>query len=114
MKQAMNHFPELEGDELHYISNIINDMPEEELELFKSAYRSRRKDPVLFLILTLIGIVGIAGIHRFVAGHIGMGILYLFTVGLCYVGTIVDIINYKNFSFEYNRKQAIEILAEMR
>lgn len=110
----MNHFPKLEGDELHYISNIIKDMPKEDLELFKSVYMSRRKDPIIFLILALFGIVGIAGIHRFVAGHIGMGILYLLTAGLCYVGTIVDLINYKNFSFEYNRKQAIEILAEMR
>ena len=114
MKNALKHFPELEGDELHYVYNSVKDLPEDQLELFKSAYRSRRKDPLMFLILALIGLFGIAGLHRFVAGHIGIGILYLLTFGLCYIGTIVDLINYKSFSFEHNRKQALQILGEIR
>jgi hypothetical protein len=39
-----------------------------------------------------------------------MGILYLLTGGLCLIGTIVDLINYKNLAFEYNQKVAQEIL----
>ncbi|HMB98699.1 MAG TPA: TM2 domain-containing protein, partial [Balneolaceae bacterium] len=73
----------------------------------------RRKDPILLLILAAIGLFGVAGIHRFFAGHIGMGILYILTLGLCYIGTIVDMINYKNFAFEYNRKIAQEVKAEL-
>jgi TM2 domain-containing membrane protein YozV len=65
------------------------------------------------LILALIGLLGVAGIHRFFVGHIGMGILYVFTGGLCLVGTIVDMINYKNFAFEYNRKIAQDIIKEI-
>jgi len=34
-------------------------------------------------------------------------------LGLCYIGTIVDMINYKNFAFEYNRKIALEVKDEL-
>lgn len=113
MKNALKHFPELEGDELQYILNTVKDLPEDELELFKSSYKARRKDPILFLVLALLGLLGVAGIHRFIAGHIGLGVIYFFTAGLCFIGTIVDMINYKSFSFEYNRKQALQILNDM-
>lgn len=114
MKEALKHFPELEGEELQYVSNCIQDLSEEELELFKSIYRARRKDPVLFMIMILIGLIGVAGIHRFFIGHIGIGILFLLTGGLCLVGTIVDLINYKNISFEYNRKIARDALSQIK
>lgn len=113
MKNGLKHFPELEGDELQYILKTVKELSEDDLVIFKSSYKARRKDPVLFLILVLLGFFGAAGIHRFVAGHIGLGVIYLFTGGLCLVGTIVDLINYKNFSFEYNRKQALQILSEI-
>lgn len=113
MKKIFELLPELEGDESQYISALIEDMPMEKAKLFASIYRSRRRDPVLLLILALIGLLGVAGIHRFFVGHIGMGILYVFTGGLCLVGTIVDMINYKNFAFEYNRKIAQEIIKEI-
>lgn len=34
---------------------------------------------------------GCLGAHKFYEGKIGMGILYLFTLGLCGIGTIVDL-----------------------
>lgn len=114
MKNALKHFPELEGEELQYVYNSIKDLNEEQLEVFKATYRARRKDPLLFLILALLGLFGVAGIHRFFAGHIGLGLVYIFTFGLCFVGTIVDMINYKTFSFEYNRKQALQILQDLK
>lgn len=113
MKKIFELLPELEGDESQYISHIIEDMPDEKATLFSSIYRSRRRDPVLLLVLTLIGLFGVAGIHRFFVGHIGMGILYFFTLGLCSIGTIVDMINYKNFAFEYNRNVARNLLSEL-
>lgn len=113
MKRIYELLPELEGDESQYISAIIENMSDEEARLFSKIYKSRRRDPVLLLILALIGLFGIAGIHRFFVGHIGMGILYLVTGGLCFIGTIVDMINYKNFAFEYNRKVAQQILTEI-
>ena len=74
-------------------------------------YRSKRKDPQLILILCLLGLVGFAGIHRIVIGNIRMGILYFFTAGLCFIGTIVDIINHKELALEYNAKMITETLA---
>lgn len=44
------------------------------------------------LICCLLGLVGAGGIHYFYVGRIGMGILYFFTCGLLFVGTIVDLI----------------------
>jgi TM2 domain-containing membrane protein YozV len=113
MKKIFELLPELEGDESQYISAVIEDMSDEKAKLFSTIYKSRRRDPILLLILALIGLLGVAGIHRFLVGQIGMGILYVFTGGLCFIGTIVDMINYKNFAFEYNRKIAQQIITEI-
>jgi TM2 domain-containing membrane protein YozV len=113
MKKIFELLPELEGDESQYISEVIEDMPDEKAKLFSTIYKSRRRDPILLLILALIGLLGVAGIHRFLVGQVGMGILYVLTGGLCFIGTIVDMINYKNFAFEYNRKIAQQILTEI-
>ncbi|MBZ0243813.1 MAG: NINE protein, partial [Bacteroidales bacterium] len=59
--------------------------------------------------LCLLGFVGFAGVHRFILNQIGMGILYFFTAGLCLIGTIVDLVNYQNLTFTYNRQIASEI-----
>lgn len=34
---------------------------------------------------------GFLGVHRFYLGHIGLGLIYLFTCGLFMVGAIVDL-----------------------
>ena len=111
--KLFEYLPELEGEEAQYINQLMEQMPEERREMFSRIYRARRKDPILMLFLALIGLFGIAGIHRFMAGQIGMGLLYVFTAGLCVVGTIVDMINYRNFAFEYNRNVAMDVVKEL-
>jgi TM2 domain-containing membrane protein YozV len=49
-------------------------------------------DKSLVITLVLWFFLGILGIHRFYLGHIGMGVLYLLTGGLCGIGWIIDII----------------------
>jgi len=55
--------------------------------------------------------LGVAGVQRFMVGQIGMGILYLFTGGLCLIGTIIDTINHKKLAFEFNQQMARESMA---
>lgn len=57
---------------------------------------TRPKNKLLSILLCCIGFVGVAGIHKFYEGKIGMGILYIFTGGLFLIGTIVDLINLLN------------------
>lgn len=98
-------------EELITINSRIKDFNEDELSQFCMIYRSKRKDPQLILILCLLGLVGVAGIQRFLIGNIGLGILYFFTAGLCLVGTIMDAINHKELAMEYNAKMITETLS---
>lgn len=50
----------------------------------------KRKNKWVALILCLL--LGIVGGHKFYEGKIGMGILYLFTLGILGVGVIIDFI----------------------
>jgi len=100
-------------EELITIDSRTKGFSNAELEQFCVIYRAKRKDPQLILILALIGLFGIAGIQRFFIGHIGMGILYFFTAGLCFVGTIIDAVNYKDLAMEYNAKMITETLSTL-
>lgn len=77
-------------------------------------YRARRKDPQTVLLLTLLGFIGIAGVQRFIVDQVGMGLIYLFTAGICWIGTIIDLVTHKKIAFEYNQKQAMQIITMTR
>ena len=114
MARIINLMPELEPDELNYIQSLVQDMNESEAQQFVNIYRARRKDPQAVLIMTILGFFLVAGIQRFYVGNIGMGLLYLFTGGLCLVGTIIDLINHKRLAYEYNVKEAQNVINMMR
>ena len=114
MAKIIDVLPELQGEEMAYVQNLITDMDDEKARSFAVVYRARRKDPQLILITALLGFVGFAGIHRFLIDQVGMGILYLLTVGICWIGTIVDLVNYQKLAFEYNMKVANMALSSMR
>lgn len=95
-------------DEFLYLEQVMKNMSEDKAKTFVAYYAGKRKDPQDILLFTLLGFVIIAGVHRFVLGQIGMGILYFFTGGLCLVGTIIDLINYKSLTSDYNQKMAYE------
>lgn len=108
MDNILNYFPEAQGQEMMFLKEITSDLSEDNVKNFASLYRARRRDPQMILLVTILGFVVVAGIQRFLVGQIGMGLLYLFTAGLCLIGTIIDLINYQDLAFEYNRKMAIE------
>ncbi len=109
MTNIMQILPELEGDEMVFVSTLIKDMSEQQVQQFAAMYRSRRKEPQTILILALLGFIGIAGIHRFMLDQVGMGLLYLFTGGICLIGTIIDVVNYRKLAFEFNQRQAMQL-----
>jgi TM2 domain-containing membrane protein YozV len=109
MANVLDHLPEIEGDESLYVGKLFSDLTDEQASKFTSVYRSRRKDPQTVLITCILGFFLIAGVHRLLLNQIGMGILYIFTGGLCLIGTIVDLVNYKDMAFQYNRNVAQEI-----
>ncbi|HOZ95361.1 MAG TPA: TM2 domain-containing protein [Niabella sp.] len=107
-QQLLRMFPDMEYDEIVTVMNLTNTMTEQQQQSFLAIYQGKRRDTTLMLVLTLIGFVGVAGIQRFIIGDIGLGILYFFTGGLCLIGTIIDLINYKKLTSTYNQKMAIE------
>ena len=106
MANTLNFMPELEPDEMAYVQSLMQNLNEAQAQQFTNIYRSRRKEPMMILVTAAVGFFGVAGVHRFVIGNIGMGLLYFFTGGLCFIGTIVDILNHKRLAFEYNVKEA--------
>ncbi|MDN5201318.1 NINE protein [Fulvivirgaceae bacterium BMA10] len=114
MAKIIDILPELQGQEMAYVQEIIKDMEDEKARSFATIYRARRKDPTLILVTTILGFVVVAGVQRFILGQIGMGLLYLLTGGLCLIGTIVDLINYQSMTFEFNQKQAYEVAIMMK
>lgn len=111
MDRIFKLLPELQGEELMYVRNITDKLSDEKMETFAHIYRARRKDPQTVLILCIVGLFAIPGLQRFYIDQIGMGILYLFTAGLCFIGSIVDLINYQKLAQEYNAKMVSDILA---
>ena len=111
MNKLLTLLPNIEQEEMAYIQMLVKDMNDNQITQYASIYNSRRKDPQTILLLTLIGFFGVAGVQRFVLDQIGMGLLYLFTGGICVIGTIVDLINYKRLAIEYNHKLARQVAA---
>ena len=111
MANIMQTMPELEGDEMIFVQGLIRDMDDSQAQMFANGYRGRRKDPQTILLTTLLGFVVVAGVQRFILGQIGMGLLYLFTGGICLIGTIIDLVNYKKLAFECNETIAQQVAA---
>ncbi|MCA6449506.1 MAG: TM2 domain-containing protein [Chitinophagaceae bacterium] len=107
----INMIPSIEGEELVYLQSLTNELREDELLSFIAVYNGKRRTTDQILIGCVLGFVCVGGIQRFMIGQNGMGILYLFTGGLCLIGTIVDLVNHKKLAFEYNRKMANESMA---
>jgi TM2 domain-containing membrane protein YozV len=100
--------PGIDGEEMIWLQELTKDYSNENKQRFLAVYQSRRRDPQIILICTLVGLVAVAGIQRFLLNQIVMGILYFVTLGFCFIGTIIDAVNYRKLTWEYNKKQAME------
>lgn len=112
-----NNFMALPGispQEYSYLQTATNGLNEQQLRTFLMIYSGKRKNPSEILLFCIIGLFLLPGLQRFIIGQIGMGILYLFTIGLCFIGSIVDIINHKDLAFEHNQRMVFESLQMTR
>jgi len=96
--------------EMIQLKNLTANLPDDKIRNFVTLYSSKRREAELILIISCVGLLGFAGIQRFLVGQIGMGLLYFFTGGLCLIGTILDIVNHKQLADEYNVQMANETL----
>ncbi|MFY0252960.1 TM2 domain-containing protein [Chitinophaga sp. 30R24] len=103
--------PGIETEEVLWLQELTKDYSLENKQRFLEVYQSKRKDPQTILIFTLIGFVAVAGIQRFLLNQIAMGIIYVFTLGFCFIGTIVDAVNYRKLTWQYNKKEALSTAA---
>jgi TM2 domain-containing membrane protein YozV len=107
-QNAYMTLPGITPEELGCLQQATADLNDDQKKYFYMIYSGKRKNPQDILLFTLLGFIWIAGIQRFMTGDIGLGILYLLTGGLCWIGTIVDVINHKSIALEFNRKMAYE------
>ena len=114
MANILQLMPTLEGDEMTYIQGLIKEMNDNQAQQFANIYNSRRKDPQTILLVTLLGFLGFAGVQRFMLDQVGMGLLFLFTIGFCFIGTIVDLVSYKKLAFEFNTRVAQQVAVMVR
>ncbi|QJB34530.1 TM2 domain-containing protein [Chitinophaga oryzae] len=103
--------PGIEQEEMLWLQELTRGYSSENKQRFLALYQSRRKDPQMILICCLIGLVGAAGIQRFMLNQIAMGILYFVTFGFCMIGTIIDAVNHRRLAWEFNKKEALSCAA---
>ncbi len=102
MNDLLNYFPKSDFEELQELEHFTREMDDAELETFARVYNARRKDSTTIVLLALVGFFAVAGIHRFMLNQIGWGIAYVLTAGFCGIGTIIDLVNHKDLTLDYN------------
>lgn len=114
MVNVFDYIPMASDTELAYLKKAFDNMSAEDAERFTAVYSPQRRDYTLMLVLTIIGFFGLGGLQRLAVNQIGMGVLYILTFGLCYIGTIVDLINLKDITNNYNTEVARNILNNLK
>lgn len=71
-------------------NNNTNTQTQVQTQMMGGAMFKKPKNKWVALALCLF--LGAFGVHKFYEGKIGMGVLYLFTAGLFFVGPIVDFV----------------------
>ena len=105
--------PGITPEEFTYLQSVTTGFNNHQLRGFLMIYGSKRRNPDDMLLYCILGFF-VPGLARFLVNQIGMGILYFFTIGLCFIGTIIDLINYKSLTYEYNQKMVFESLQMVR
>jgi TM2 domain-containing membrane protein YozV len=105
--------PGITPQEFSYLQTATTGFNDQQLRGFLMIYGGKRRNPDDMVLYCILGFF-VPGLSRFLINQIGMGILYFFTLGLCFIGTIIDLINYKSLAFEYNQRMVFESLQMVR
>jgi TM2 domain-containing membrane protein YozV len=94
------------------VATMQQGMTDQQKMLFMSQYNASKKDPTIAIILAVL--LGAMGIDRFYVGDIGLGLLKLFTAGLCGVMWLIDIFLIGVRVNQFNRAKAQEIMQAIK
>ena len=114
MPQAMTYLPSIEGQELMFVQAIFDQLTEPEAQQFALAYSQRRRDNSMILIMIIVAMGFLPCLLRFFLYNVVWVIVHLLTCGWCWIGTVMDLVNHKKLTFEYNAKVASEIATMLR
>jgi len=101
-------FPGITAEEINLLQRVTFELNDQQKQYFYTVYSTKRKNPHDIFIYCLIGLIILPGLQRFVTGRIDWEIFYLLTWGLCFIGSIVDLINYTQLADDFNYKMAAE------
>jgi len=101
--------PGITPQEYSYLQSATTGFSEQQLRGFLMIYGSKRRNPDDMILYCILGFF-VPGLPRFLTNQIGMGVLYFFTIGLCFIGTIIDLVNHKSLAYEYNQRMVFESL----
>ncbi|MNJ97177.1 TM2 domain protein [compost metagenome] len=101
--------PGITPQEYSYLQSATTGFSEQQLRGFLMIYGSKRRNPDDMILYCILGFF-VPGLPRFLTNQIGMGVLYFFTVGLCFIGTIIDLVNHKSLAYEYNQRMVFDSL----
>jgi TM2 domain-containing membrane protein YozV len=100
--------PGITPEEVGFLQQAVTGLDENQQKSFFAIYSGKRKSTQDVLIFCLVGMFLVPGLQRFILGQIGMGLAYLFTLGFCFIGSLIDLINHKTLALDYNKKMAYE------
>lgn len=110
MADIAQNLPDLEGEEARFVGGLMRDMSDEQAQTFAFAYRAKRRDPNVVLVLTLMSF---GAFGRIYLGQVGMGIVYLLTLGFCGIGLLVDLVANRSLTRSYNIDMAQKLVFSM-
>ena len=68
------------------------------------------KNKTIAFLLTLVGCVGVAGLQYLYMGKYMKALLWFFTLGMCWVGTIIDLFTITSQVEQHNINKQLETI----
>ncbi len=105
-RRLLAYFPKVTPEEYSFILPLIVRISEQQAKEFLNVYSESRYDVQTYTLLSALGFIFTPGLQRFYVGEWALGILYMFTCGLLFIGTVVDLVQAKEKIAELNRTKA--------